>query len=265
MNKKILLFSFALIIFSVFSCKTLKKLNGEKKPIGLEEIYDSMLIVNTNFSNLEIKFNLNFENSAQSLDLKGTLKIAKDSLIWITLSPGLGIEGVRVLCNKDSIYILNRQDKTLTKSDYSYIKKVWKIDVDFNSLQSIFIGEFFIYPNVSDRKKEFVSNFIIKNDSVGLEVYRKTQNNIENLLKINRSTFRITDYIINDISEMRNLSLNYSFNKLNEGNQFPKKIAIKSNNAGKFLNIDIDYTKILINSNPVFSFTVPASYTTVIH
>jgi hypothetical protein len=64
---------------------------------------------------------------------------------------------------------------------------------------------------------------------------------------------------------MRNLTLNYSFNKLNEGFQFPKKITIKSTNAGKFLNIDLDYTKISINNNPAFSFTVPASYSTVIH
>jgi hypothetical protein len=265
MNKKLFIISFALLMFSVLSCKTLKKLNGENKSIGLEEIYDSLIIKGPDFSNLEVRFNCSYTNSNQSIDLKGTLKMAYDSLIWLTLSPGLGIEGVRVLCNKDSIYILNRQDRTLTKSDYNYIKKEWKIDVDFNSLQSIFSGRFFIYPNISDKKKEFVSNFIIKNDSVGLEVYRKTQNNIENLLKINRSTFKISEYIINDVSEVRNLSLNYSFSKLNEGFLFPKKIAIKSTNAGKFLNIDLDYTKILINNNPGFSFTVPASYSTVIH
>jgi hypothetical protein len=183
MNKKIFVISLTLIMFSIWSCKTLKNLNGEKKSIGLEQIYDSLLIAGPDFSTIEIRFNLSYTNSSQSIDLKGTLKISKDSLIWITLSPGLGIEGVRCMCNKDSIYILNRQDKTFTKSDYSYIKKEWKIDIDFNSLQSIFTGGFFIYPNVSDKKKEFVSNFIIKNDSIGIEIYRKTQNNIENLLK----------------------------------------------------------------------------------
>jgi hypothetical protein len=265
MKNRIFVISFVLLLLSMLSCKTLKKVKGEKKSISLERIYDSLLIAGPDYSNLEIRFNMSYANSSQSTDLKGTIKMTKDSLIWISLSPGLGIEGIRFMCNKDSIFILDRLHKTFIKSNYSYVKKEWNVDVDFNSLQAILTGDFFIYPSVYDGKKEFVSNFIIKNDSDGLEIYRKTQNNIENLLKIDRSIFKISDYIINDVNEMRNFSLIYSFNKLSEGFQFPKKVSIKSNNAGKFLNIELDYTKILINNNPTFSFTIPANYSTVLH
>jgi hypothetical protein len=261
MDKQGLLFLIISILFFSLSCKTVKKLNKTQKGISIENVYDSLNLASPVYNKLEIKFNLDYENTS----LKGSLKMAKDSIIWISLSPGLGFDVARIMFNKDSIFILDMLNKTYTTGDYAYIKNKWKIDADFNSLQSILVGKFFIYPNVNDEKKEFISTYNIKKDSSELEIYRKTGVNVENLLKIDRQKYKIDEYVINDITEMRNLTIKYSFSRLEEGFEFPKKISLKSNNAGKFLNIDINYTKVTINGNPKFSFSVPASYSTVKH
>lgn len=259
-------FSYLLIICLIltFSCKTVKKIEDNRTVISLESVYDSIKKSSPVYERMEIKFNLDFENVKQSYSFKGNMRVVKDSLIWISLTPFPGFD-IRMKCNKDSVFIINMIDKTYTKGDYNYIKNTWKIEADFNTLQSIVVGDFFLYPTPANEKNEFVSTFSIKKDSTELEIYRKTQANVENLLKVEKESFKPFEYLINDIALMRSLSIKYNFEKLPEGFDFPKKIDIKSNNSGKFLNLNINYSKVTINGNPKFPFTVPASYQVISH
>jgi len=262
LNKFSLFGIISLLIFSV-SCKTVKTIENKKQTSNLDRIYDSLMLAAPVYKNLEAKFTIKFEDSRQTMDLKGTLRISKDSIIWISLSPGLGIDVVRFKCNRDSLYILDMLNKTYTKGNYKYIKDKWKVDVDFASLQSILTGNFFIYPAVQDDKSEFVKNFSIITDPAILKVYRKTGLNVENLLKIDQKSYKINDYLINDLTGLRTLSLGYGFQKLNEGFQFPQKIDIKSSDAGKFVNVILNYSKVQINSNPSFVLKVPGNYSII--
>jgi hypothetical protein len=264
MMKYNLSFLLILFLFFTFSCKTVKVIEDNRKGLSLESIYDSVRLASPNYDRLEVKFNLDYENGDQVLSLKGNLKVVKDSFIWISLTPGLGFE-VRMKCNKDSVFILNMIEKTYTTGDFKYIKNTWKIDADYNILQSILTGSFFLYPTAENEKKEFTSTFSIRKDSAELEVYRKNLNNVENLLKIQKNNYKTSEYLINDIDQMRTLSIKYTFEILPEGYEFPKKIAIKSNNSGKFLNLNISISKVTINGNPKFPFTVPASYKVIAH
>jgi hypothetical protein len=254
-----------LVIFFGFSCKTTKVVTIEKpKSADLEKLYQELIIARPEYKNLEIRFNFQFEGAKQSMALKGTCKIYKDSLIWASLSPGLGIEAVRFICNKDSLFIMDRINRTLTKGDYSYMKKVWKVDVDYYSLQAMLTGEFFIYPKVKDMQKEFVNTFTVR-DSSGLAVYRKTAGNQENFLRIDKSTNKVFEYFLNDLIELRNMQVRYTFQSMQEGFQFPKLLHIKTLNSGNYTSVDLEYTKILLNNNPGVPFTVPTNYSVINH
>jgi hypothetical protein len=253
-----------LFLFFSFSCKTVKVVEHNQKGLSLESVYDSVNLASPNYDRLEVKFNLDFENAENSYSFKGNLRVVKDSLLWISLTPIPGFD-IRMKCNKDSVFIINMLDKTYTKGDYNYIKNTWKIDADYTTLQSIIVGKFFLYPTPVEEKKEFISTFTIRKDSNEIEIYRKSQANVENHLKIKKQGFKTFEYLINDIVQMRSLSIKYTFERLPEGFEFPKKIDIKSNNSGKFLNLNINYNKITINGNPKFPFTVPASYKVISH
>jgi hypothetical protein len=263
MMDKFLILTLLLVLSLSFSCKTLKSPVKKDNKLSVGKIYDSLEVATPVYSTLDVKFNLKYTTSKQAIDLKGTLKIANDSLIWISLGPGLGIEGVRFMCNKDSLYILDRVNKTYRKGNYNYIKENWKIDIDFNILQSILSGKFFLYPDVLNAKNEFISTFNIKNDANELIVYRKNSNNVENLLKIDQNMFKITEYLINDVNAKRNLTIIYTYQKLNSGFQFPKSIEIRSLNAGQLINVNLEYTKVQVNNNLSFSFSVPSSYSII--
>jgi hypothetical protein len=47
----------------------------------------------------------------------------KDSLIWISVNGALGIEGMRVLIDKDSVRILNKLDKEYQVRSLEYLTR----------------------------------------------------------------------------------------------------------------------------------------------
>jgi len=265
--KKLLIFATYLLIVSFLfsSCKTLKNRKHRKDVLTLEEVYDSVGKFQKEYKTLFAKCNIKYQNKSKTISLKGNLKILKDSLIWISLSPGLGIEVVRLKCTKDSVFLLDKINKSITKGKYSYIKKLWKIDVDYNSLQSILTNHFFIYPTVADEKFDFFKEFTLKDDSTQIVAYRKTEQSVENLIKLNNSDFSISSYLINDVPNVRSLLINYGNGNFDTAPNFPGKVDIASSTSGKSLMINVNYTRVTLNSSITFPFRVPSSYRIIIH
>jgi len=252
--------------FGVFltSCKTIKPIKGNKKITSIESIYDSLKLSEFEYKNLNIKFNISYKKKETVTSLKGNIKILKDSIIWVSLSPGLGIEAARFMCTKDSVYFMDKMGGSVTKGKYAYIKKLYKIDVDFNSLQAILTNNFFIYPAASNEKNEFLNNFKISKDSLELGVYRKNDELVENLINIERAKFRINSYLINDVPHRRSLVVKYSRKAGDEPKTLPGFINIKSQNEDKLMVMDIEYTKVTVNGDLTFSFNVPSSYKVIV-
>lgn len=255
-----------LVIFLASACKTLKNKNrGQKKLLSLEQVYDSVYKYQYDYTTLSAKCNVKFKNESKNISLKGNLRIHKDSIIWISLSPGLGIEAVRLKCTKDSVFLLDRINKSITRGKYDYIKKLWKIDVDYFSLQNILTNRFFIYPTVTNEKNDFSRQFSLKSDTSLINVYRKTDKAVENLLKITYTDFYISTYLINDVPNARSLKIDFEKGNFDNANRFPSKVDIASVNAGKNLQLDLNYTKVTLNSSVSFSFKVPDSYRVIEH
>jgi hypothetical protein len=255
-------FIICLLILAVFfapACKVRKHLIEKKDSISLNDLYTNISASSPGFKTIEIRFNVKYETPNQTLSLKGSLRIIKDSLIWATLSPGLGIEGARFLCTPDSLFILDRINKNLTRGSYSFFNAEHKIDVDFSSIQSILTNQFFIYP-YDDERMEFTENYKVISDSINFQLYSKSGKGIENLLHIDKNSYRLIKYMINDIPNARNLTGNYQLNKLPEGILFPKTLTINSVAAGKFFNLKMEYTKVIIDSELNFPFTIPSNY-----
>jgi hypothetical protein len=261
--RKILIFATYLLLvsFLVSSCKTRK--NNRSKNINtltVEQIYDSVYKFQYDYTTLYAKCNVKFSDNQKKYALKGNLRIQKDSLIWISLSIGLGIEAMRLECTKDSVFLIDKINKSFTKGKYDFLKKLFKIDVDYNSLESILTNQFFIYPTVADEKLDFSKQFSLKNDSNQIIAYRKTDESVENLLRFNNSDFRISSYLINDVPNVRSLKIDYEKGEFDEAKNFPSKVDIASVNAGKNILLNVNYTKVSLNTDLTFPFRVPDSY-----
>jgi hypothetical protein len=68
------------------------------------------------------------------------VRMYKDSVIWVSITAILGIEGLRVLITADSVKILDKQNKTYIARSVSYLQEVTDLPLDLHSLQDLLLG-----------------------------------------------------------------------------------------------------------------------------
>jgi len=248
------------------ACKTQKKLNREKS-VELEIIYDSITAGYIDYETLLIKSTTNYESKNKSIKLKGTIKIQKDSIIIISLSPGLGIEAARIKFTKDSLFILDRFSSQVTMGDYKFINDTYKVNIGYEDIQAILTNELFIYPLDKGiaTNEEFVNSFDVRSNKETLDLYRKTDQLVENLISINTKHYTIKKYIINDIKNRRNLNIQFEDVYSDEFGNLPKKIFVVSSVDDKFNKIKLNYSKVTKNKKLNFSFKIPKNYKSIVY
>ena len=143
MSIKKQIFLLILIILSATACKTNRAVvqtipNVQK--IDLPKINDK--IQEFNFVYLSAKAKISYKDFEQSFKSAVDIRIKKDSAIWLSFRPAMGIEAMRVLITQDSIKILDR----LKGENYLYsireLSKTIKFNLKFELLQAAITGNF---------------------------------------------------------------------------------------------------------------------------
>ena len=128
MNKKfhiLLIVSLLAISLINTSCKTKKTITRA----NLREFTATRLIKEVeknefSFDYLQAKMNLKIETNDKSFGAKGQLRMKKDSIIWISVSLPLGLEVIRLKISQDSVYFLNRTEKTYLTEDINIFSDI---------------------------------------------------------------------------------------------------------------------------------------------
>jgi hypothetical protein len=79
-------------------------------------------------------------NNDGKTDLGANIRAKKDSAIWISISPALGIEVARVMMTHDSIRVIDRINKKYYSYDYYVFSQFTSIPIDLKTLQNIIAG-----------------------------------------------------------------------------------------------------------------------------
>lgn len=134
MNRFFLIVSFFLMLLS--ACKKHPATSGD-----LQKGEHHMEWTPLSFNYLVIKSKINFKTQGNSNNLTANIRIKKDSLIWLSITPGMGIEVVRAIVTPDSVKVINRLDNKYDAYSISYIKETLGIDMDYSSLQNLIVGD----------------------------------------------------------------------------------------------------------------------------
>lgn len=110
--------------------KKLKRMSDAKL---YEETVANYLDYNTiNFK----KINIAYEEGDKKQEFRGSVRIQRDSIIWLSISK-LGIEGMRVKLTPDSVVFIDRLHRKYMETDYSYLNARFNLELDFFLVQSI--------------------------------------------------------------------------------------------------------------------------------
>jgi hypothetical protein len=260
-------FLFIGIVILIAGCKTRRSIIKEPiKTYGEEYLLERLAENELKFNWLSAKMNVSYTEDRITSDFKGQLRIRKDSVIWISFSPALGIEAARIMITQDSIKYMNRINKVYFKGDYDFMNRYLQTDIDFDMLQSIIIGnDFQFYEKTTFRASYDKPDYRLSTTS-----RRKLKRFVEEVvderpvliqnLWLHPETFKITKVDIKEYGrENKKLEAVYSKFIPLEEMLFPSRLIFEVT-AEANITIDVDFSRTDLNEPKSFPFTIPSKY-----
>jgi hypothetical protein len=241
--------------------KSNKPFEEKGAEILLKNIHDSAFY--GKWINAKIAVNANIDNETNAFNV--TLRMCRDSAIWVSVSPLLGIEAARVLLTPDSVKFLDRLHHEYKISTYKLINDLLHAgNLDFDIIQGILTGSLFAY------KKNRFNSVYLEDQTYILSTLskRKLRRALEEKdpskpviqdFYVDGNTYRIYQLNIEDERIKKSLRTDYSSFQPTNAGVFPMRSTTEIK-AEKNIKLDIEYTKINVGDTLDFPFSVPKNY-----
>lgn len=218
-----------------------------KKAENLALISEKELQYNTLV--LKGKAELDVNGDANSVTLN--VRIKKDETIWFNVTAlGGAIEAARGVITPDSLFLMNRLQRTILRKPFAYIHDYTNKQVSFGWLQSILTG---------NTIKDFVAEKSDLKQEEGVWVLSGTAQTLAYRTLFN-TLLKSSQLNLNDAAAGQALKVNYDkYTPVNNG-LFPSDMKINSAVGNKKINVAVEFTKIDANVAVEFPFTVPKNY-----
>ena len=157
--------AFLVLLLTATSCASRKKTVAPTPPQTFEWLT----------ANLDIQAEgngINFD------DLSGQMRMRKDSLIWLSINATLGIEVVRAKVSNDSVWVINRLEKTYLAEPLDSLAMQFGIPLNLPLLQTLLLDNNEGIPPV-ENQIVLLKTFVMDNMSAKIKY---------NNVKLNKST-----------------------------------------------------------------------------
>lgn len=250
MKNRSIFFLWALLATVFVSCKKEIVTKGVKE-VDLE----SVNIIPLDFEFLSTKSKVTFQDENTDISFTATIRVKQDSLIWMSLSPALGIEAVRGLITNDSIFIINRLNRTYSIFDFASLSRKFNFDINYDLVQAMLLGDMPFGQREEDRVLRKGRNILI----------RQEEGNIAVDNYIDPEKMKTERVQLQETTSANTLTLLYDNFQLFTDVFFPysSKIVLsyKDGNDQKTTLVDIDHGKAEIATTALqFPFNVPQKY-----
>ncbi len=260
MNKIFL--AWVIITFALISCHKKKVIKSTTQPEYKVEVKRKIRKLikakDSDFSYLNCKSKIEFNDGVENISANATIRVRKDSVIWVSITATLGIEAARCLLTNDSIYFINKLQKEYYCYSYEGLKKRFNLDINYQILQSI------LYGNVPFQVTETDSSYDCVDTSFTITKQTRGEIMIDNYIK--NSTLELHRIELNQKFTNDHLSIFYdNFQRLDSTTYFAflNKISLSYQNRNGFQNfyIGIEHQKVETGNKELkFPFNVKQKF-----
>ena len=275
MNRFFRVFAQFLLLFSLaasfMACTASRKAVREPiKEEGAEFLTNKLKDHELKFHQFSAKFNVTYQVDRKKTTVSGNLRIGYDSIIWISITPALGIEAVRFMLTPDSIKYLNRLNNTYFVRDFSYINHLLNKTLDYDMAQAFLIGnDFSLYE--SNSFKASVENQQYKLNTVNRRKLRRYVRRSEDDISIpiqsiwlDPENFKISKVLLKEAErDSRKFVATYDEFSDVDGKLIPTKLDFQVETDDKKIRIQITYSRIQLDQEQTYPFRIPESYTEI--
>lgn len=276
---------FVCVFISFFSCRSTKEIvyrTNDLPSISRMTLYKNIKDSTLNYNALKLKkVNISITNSGKTSSYRGSIRIIKDSSIWISVNAALGIEVVRFLLTNDSVQYIDRYHKEFFKGGYEYFSDKLGVEVNYKLIQAFLTSEFVNY----ERELKNIKNPLYK--LLNTEVregfymftsfpdrqYSRKMKKVERKLSkhkeitqyyqfsyVNASSFKIDNIFIEDMSAKWQMRINYSDYSRFSGKLFHKKVYFNLNTLNNKIKCSVKYSGIQFRNKLSLPFRIPSNY-----
>jgi len=258
MKQKIAIITvFAVLILS--ACKTTRTITKStvSNSSSIAGLIDQVQKAQPQFQTANIsKMSMAFDMNDRKINVSATCKIKKDSVIYISIQPFLGIEMFKAELTTDSMRVFDKMNHRYYVVDYNFFNTRFGVNVNFYSLQSLLTAQFFCI----GKKEADINN-------CKLTALNDGQNKIEfensNMLQTTELSALniITQVILKAKAGDYQLETGYSDYSLLNGVNFPQTISLKASNDKKSASCDFSILRVEFNTKIQFAATNPERFT----
>ena len=247
-----------------------------------------------NYDWLGMKVDADYTSNGESQSFKATIRMRKDSAIWISITPALGIEMIRMMVTEDSVKYLSKipDNKFYYVGTFNELNSKVGIEMDFDMLQDILIGNAIGLEKdegrfrseiegdnylmiskykrkvrrvvgVDDRKLENDTIVINPNDPRYQRTIRRVDENDDLIISrywLEPANFKLVKSVFNDLIRQRTMEVFYGNFEENEGQSYPSNCKIVTISPKMEQELSFDITKLSSGKSYDFPFEVPDDY-----
>jgi hypothetical protein len=205
-----------------------------------------------NFNTFTGKVKMDYsDQSGKNQNATIFLKIHKDSLIWVSLTGALGVEGFRVLIKPDSVWLMDKLEKTYTIKSISSLQELTGLPFDFYAMQDVLVGN-----------PIYFSEKIISFETKGSNLTAVSKGEyFKHSLTIDTLRNQIVQSKLDDIEESRSRTsfMYFSGYDLQQGRSFSTQRDITVTEKTS-VNVKLDFKQWSFNEPQTYPFNIPKSY-----
>lgn len=216
---------------------------------------ESLKIQQLDFNYLNIKSKIELREPHKTTKVTALVRLKKDSIIWFNLSGALGVQGMRGIITKDSVYVINRVEKEYSIYSFNEVDKEFNFPIDFALIQSMIVGNM---PKPDEPDRGIVhehKQYIVK----------QAINNIRIDNYINDSNMKLVEVQVTEKETDNSLKLLYKdFREINN-QAFPFSAFVSLIHHNEFGQLEtqmtIDHAKVEAPEKALrFPFNIPTKY-----
>ncbi len=262
-------------------------------PLSENAILDQIEQNEFSFETLSAKLSVSASSPDQNGSFKVNMRMKSDSIIWMSITPALGIEAARLIIDPDSLKFIDKLKNEYSRGSYNSIDSVMRYSTEFSFIQNLLTGNaveiepdekytsivdnlyYVLQTKVKRKLKKSVDVAIkpSKRDTVTAygDITKKKKfdkasekfDDIDLIIKryyIRAEDFRIARINIDDLLYKRSVQIDYNNFEIVNGVPFPLDVDIEVRTPSEKSKFELRYSRIKVNEDQSYPFRIPSSY-----
>ncbi|RBP34632.1 uncharacterized protein DUF4292 [Oceanihabitans sediminis] len=251
LKRVIYILSFVVLLFGCKSSKTVATGEGNLN-LSAKQLIKAHLKSTPDFETLAGRLKIDYTEGSNSKSTTVSFRMEKDQVIWISK---LGI--IKALITPTRVAFYNNWDNTYFDGNYAYLSDLMGIELDFNKVQNLLLGEALYSLKEDDFEVQTLDDqYILK---------PKTQSEaLELFYLLNASHFKMNSQQLAQAKELRMLQIDYTSYQKVDKQTFPETIKIHAVEANEETNVNLEFRSLTLNSKLSFPFRIPSGYEEIV-